>query len=501
MRIVYPLICLSVVLMFICPDSFAQTPTQTQNLNDVLALIKSVEERIQALDEQQKQDVPSRIAQLEQDIAQIRNTTQTDSEVMKGFATEIRSLMSELRNNIDNSSKPGPSAQAPQTKDVPEKKASTEDFKVFWKNGICMNTTDKAFQIKFGARIMNDWTFMSGQKKVEETVGTFQDGTEFRRAWIQCSGIIYNNLEFNALYGLNGGKVDILDVYAGLRDIPAVGNVRIGHFKEPIGMEQLTSSNDITFIERSFSQSLNPFRDTGIMLFNTVIQKRATWALGAFRETDSYGNGTGKGKYNYTARLTGLPVFAENGKILLHVGASYSYRNPLNDQVVYKSRPETHIGPQFVDTGNLKADNVGLINGELGGVYGRGSVQGEYIRSGVEMKTGADADFSSFYIMGSFFLTHNSRAYKQANGAFGGAVMTENNYYGNGGYGAWELAVRYSKIDLTDGEINGGEANDITFGVNWYLNSNARVMLNYIRSDLEDIGKANAFIMRFQINI
>ncbi|MCE5249875.1 hypothetical protein LLG96_06605 [bacterium] len=474
---------------------------QTQNLDDVMTLIKSVEEKIQALDEQQKQSVPSKIAQLEQQIEQIRNTTRTDTESINGIATEIRTLMAELRNNMNQPQKPDNPPQPVPAPNKQDKSISDKDFRVFWNNGVCMNTADKAFQFRIGARIMNDWTFMSGQDKVTEKLGPLDDGTEFRRAWIQFSGLAYGNTEFNALLGLNSGKPEILDVYVGLKNIPGAGNIRIGHFKEPIGLEQLMSSNDLSFVERSFAHALNPFRNTGVMLSNSVIKGRATWAAGAFRESDTSGNGSGDGKYNYTVRLSGLPLFTEKGVKLIHIGASYSYRNPLKHQIQYKSRNETHLGPYFVNTGTLNTDSINLINAEAAGIYSRAYFQGEYISSEADMTTGDNAGFSSYYIMGSIFLTPHHRAYKQSSGTFGGAVMDEKSFFGNGGCGAWEATVRYSNIDLTDGAVNGGEATDITIGLNWYLNQNTRVMVNYIYSDLDDTGKARALLMRFQFNM
>ncbi|WP_373501249.1 porin [Desulfococcus sp.] len=75
----------------------------------------------------------------------------------------------------------------------------------------------------------------------------------------------------------------------------------------------------------------------------------------------------------------------------------------------------------------------------------------------------------------------------------------------DGGLGAWELGARWSWLDLTDNEISGGEENNFTLAVNWYLNPNYRFMFNYIyadatdRKDAED-GKANIFQTRFQVD-
>ena len=103
------------------------------------------------------------------------------------------------------------------------------------------------------------------------------------------------------------------------------------------------------------------------------------------------------------------------------------------------------------------------------------------------------------YIQGSYFLTGEKRNYKTSSGAFDRVKPKENFRFG-GGPGAWEAAVRYSSIDLDDSGVSGGELKDITVGLNWYLNPNTRIMWDYIRADLDDVGDANLFLMRFQVD-
>ncbi|MEO5355622.1 MAG: porin, partial [Magnetococcus sp. XQGC-1] len=49
--------------------------------------------------------------------------------------------------------------------------------------------------------------------------------------------------------------------------------------------------------------------------------------------------------------------------------------------------------------------------------------------------------------------------------------------------GAFELALRYSTLDLNDEQasIKGGEADNITVALNWYVNNNIILRANYIR--------------------
>lgn len=42
------------------------------------------------------------------------------------------------------------------------------------------------------------------------------------------------------------------------------------------------------------------------------------------------------------------------------------------------------------------------------------------------------------------------------------------------------MAIRYSSLDLNDGAIEGGEADSMTLGLNWYPISMLRFSANYV---------------------
>ena len=78
------------------------------------------------------------------------------------------------------------------------------------------------------------------------------------------------------------------------------------------------------------------------------------------------------------------------------------------------------------------------------------------------------------------------------------------NFDMKGGWGAIELTARYSELDLSDDVIKGGRLQYATLGVNWYLNPNTRIMLNYVLANADiggaDDGNADLFGMRFQVD-
>jgi phosphate-selective porin OprO/OprP len=121
-----------------------------------------------------------------------------------------------------------------------------------------------------------------------------------------------------------------------------------------------------------------------------------------------------------------------------------------------------------------KADRVDRSGLEALWITGPWSVQGELLRADVS-RFGGNPDFqaSGGYVFGSWVLTGESRPYS------GGNV---GNIKPKGKWGAWELLLRYSELDLNDGPVRGGKEHDWTLGANWYLTQHFKFQANYIQA-------------------
>ncbi|MBN2316113.1 MAG: hypothetical protein JXM79_19455 [Sedimentisphaerales bacterium] len=381
--------------------------------------------------------------------------------------------------------------------DIP--KTAPTDFRAFWKGGLNFATQDGSFKLRLGGRIHNDWLWISEDSNLKTDVGEQEDGTEFRRARLYLSGLIYDNVEFKAEYDFAGGDADFKDVYIALLDFP-LGKIRAGHFKEPFSLEELTSSNRITFLERALPNALAPGRNAGVMLYGTALaasDPRMTWAVGVFRDTPDDGDGRDDGGYNFTGRLTWLPWYKEGGTSIVHLGTGYSYRNPNDHTASFDSRPEAHLADNFLDTGAFTSDDVELVGFEAACLSGPLSIQGEYILADADVAS--SANFHGYYAQVSYILTGEHRRYKASEGTFAGVKPKENFRYG-AGPGAWEVAFRYSGLDLDDNIISGSKLHDTTAGLNWYLNPNMRIMWNYVHADKEYVGDADMLMLRLQVD-
>jgi phosphate-selective porin OprO/OprP len=209
-------------------------------------------------------------------------------------------------------------------------------------------------------------------------------------------------------------------------------------------------------------------------------QKHWTLAGGVFGDSLTATNGTSHDQdegWGLGARATFAPINEKTN--VVHLGLGVNYRDTGGfDTTSFKSQAETHIGGiNIVDTGTISDvtdfTKVGL---EAATVMGPFSVQAEYITTSVSRNNASDLDFDAWYAQAGYFFTGESRNYKK--GAFGS--ITPKASVGQGGIGAWELGVRYSSIDLTDGAVDGGEADSVTLGLNWYATPTLRFSANYI---------------------
>jgi len=293
----------------------------------------------------------------------------------------------------------------------------------------------------------------------------------------------------------------------------------MGHMKDPFSLERESSINHRTFMENSLpTQALSAGRNMGLTLFNSAMDDRLSWKVGGFLNTGSFsdvGNPEDRisdaNGYNITARVTGRPWSAEDGRRLLHLGLSYSYRsrdadiNDLDKQIRFSTQPETRLTDErLVDTDRFFSNGINVINPEFAMVSGPSSLQGEFIHAFVD--TDKNIQFFGFYLYGSYFITGEHRRYNALRSIFTGMEPKQDFKPFQGQWGAWELAARLSYLDLNDGPIRGGEELNFTAGLNWYLRSNARVMINYIRANLQDRedppvdeGSADIIQMRFHI--
>ena len=362
--------------------------------------------------------------------------------------------------------------------------SADNDIKVTWKDSLRLETADGKNKLRIGGRIHWDNAFSSDDDYMT-------DGDTFRRARLYVSGQIQERYDFKMQYDFAGGDADFKDVYFGIKGLPALGNLRVGQFKEPFSLEEHASSNDIPVIERANLNSLVPSRSAGLMIYNNYADQRITGAVGIFRGADdSYGNYKGDG-YAATARLTGLPYKNDDGSQLLHLGVGYSHRD--DDTASYKFSSDHSMAPSTKHKIS-DVDDTSLIGLEAALMLGSFTLQSEWAEADIDAVAGGNLD--GYYFQASYILTGETRSYDSLSGAFKG-VSPGSKFLDNGGLGAWEATLRWSNLDYTE-LADGDEVDSFTVGLNWYLNKNVRALFNFTDVDLDNGEDGSVVGTRFQ---
>lgn len=335
-------------------------------------------------------------------------------------------------------------------------------------------------------------------------------GGNFRRARIGIDGTVFHDWNFALWYEMGGSGVEAAQLnqayieYAGWKpwETAAPLRFRIGAWATPVNLEDATSNTEGLFLERPAIAELERSISggdgrTGVGVFANG--DRWYWSsvlTGAVVGNSSeFDEQTG-----YLLRAAFLPLRGTTYGV--HVGANVTGVLDVADtdatvldqqRVRLRERPELRVdGARFVDTGNINADGVTTYGVELGGFWKNLYASGEYIAIDVDRHgLGSDPSFSGWYVQGAWTLTGEARRWNSANGGFQGVRPANAFDPRNGHWGAWEIAARYSDLDLNYHEgvqgagpivndsVRGGDQRITTLGLNWYPNNTVRFLLDY----------------------
>jgi len=338
----------------------------------------------------------------------------------------------------------------------------------------------------------------------------YRDGIELRRARIYAKGDwkLLLPVNYKIQIGYDNPDFVLYDLYFWWQDVPLVNTLKFGYFKLPMTLAGYESSRNTLMMERgSPVGAFYPSQRTGLQIGGPQFRNRATWALGAFsigQELET-GNATSS-DLQVVGRLTGVPWFSdEEGQAqkLLHLGISGNYSFSADSTVRYRSRPESHLAPFVVDTGELNAQNSAIFGGEVAWGQGTFSVQAEYLHAYALSVEGArEADFNGAYVSASWFLTGETRPYNRDTGTFRAVRPLHNFSFKTAGIGALELVGHASFLDLTDDGIEGGEMAIIGAGLNWYWSPLVKWQFNGLFSRVDGgPTPGDAFILQARVQL
>jgi phosphate-selective porin OprO/OprP len=407
-----------------------------------------------------------------------------------------------------------------------------------WDNGLLLQTANKDFRFHVGGAFEfdNAWYHIDNNLLFGNTSNTSpHDGSDMRRLRLRADGAVYEWIEFvvevdmvtvqefgtSANTKVDLGSVGLSDVYLTFKEVPLLGNVRVGHLLDPIGLDRLTNPYFYPYMEKSpgYDAFYTPFEwSNGVMVFDAYLDQRVTTAASVSRggalTVPPFGFEAGPGLYAFTARATALPVYEDGGRTLLHVGAGYSHRGLDQQSVILGTRPLVRGGggrsevPNVLQTDNFfTTEGENLLDLELAMVRGPLSVSAEYQLSWFPNSFGAfdgvhytdprgALTYHGAYVEAGYFLTPGDyRRYNKERGLWDRPVPQENalpNRDRDGhlcwGGGAVQLLLRYSYLDLDSGRprlssgpgARAGLEHTLTAGLAWYLNPETSVLVNYL---------------------
>jgi phosphate-selective porin OprO/OprP len=382
-----------------------------------------------------------------------------------------------------------------------------------WKDGAYLETSDKAFKMKWRGRTQFDYTgFTDSDAYFRGLTGNQgQQAVDFRRLRLGTEGTFWEQfdfaveLDFINSFNTNGSTNDFgpnnnlknaydrqffgvpapTDVWVGVHEVPLINNARIGNVKPCNGLEHANSSRFLDFMERSLNQDaftgrFNNGFQPGILLWNYNEAQTVTWHTSVTKNSyNVFAYDSGSSGWDYANRVTWTPIYdeASHGRYLVHLGFSATERTCTDGQDRLRARGSLRNGisqswSSVADTTIFFSTNETLLIPEIAAVYGPWHFQAEYFgqwNSNVRTQqpsavTGPNpgpnlgtAYFQGYYAQVSYFLTGEHREYERKTASFGRVVPYENfQFIRNrcGGPvllgGAWQVLYRYELLDLND---------------------------------------------------
>jgi len=290
---------------------------------------------------------------------------------------------------------------------------------------------------------------------------------------------------FKVELGIVNREFYLHEAFVRFKEVPWVKNVTVGYLVTPFSLDNISSFGNTTFMEpAAVVQAFAPANRMALQIDGNWREQRMGYQLGLFalgQSTSLNFGDASDGLARAMGRLTGLPILNEDPEEyrLLHLGAAVSHVFSDTSKIQYRSRPESHLAPFLVDTGEIEGRNALQLGGEVAYLRGPLTLQGELIASGVDVQETGDQLFWGAYGYVGWFITGEHRAYNKSLGAFSGFAPTNPVSIRDRTWGALELGLRYSYLDLTDGPIDGGRMSILLPGVNWYLSRHLRLQFNY----------------------
>lgn len=407
----------------------------------------------------------------------LAQSNEAEIEALRAEVAALKAQLADLSAKVEKVAA-APVAPAAVAAPAPEKKIDTKPApEISFKGAPEIKTTD-GWSFKPRGRLLYDVASVSAPSAINDRGLGFSN--EVRRARLGLEGTMPGGFGYKFELDFANGDAELTDGFLTYKDKGLT--VTVGQHNSFQSLEELTSSNDTSFMERAaFTDAFGFERRIGLSLQygkGPLLLQGGVFSDNVDDLASDENNSIG---------VDGRAVFAPKlGKGQLHLGGSYHWRS-LGDAITsarYRQRPLVHsTDTRFVDTGSLAlADSETSYGLEAAYINGRfhTAAEQQWIKLGRDGLP--DASFNGGAVEAGIYLTNDSRSYRD--GIFRGIKVR--NPVGKGGLGALQFNVRYDWLDLNDGTIRGGKQNGYMASLIWNPIDYVRFMLNYARLDYSD---------------
>ncbi|USD37398.1 OprO/OprP family phosphate-selective porin [Ferrimonas sp. SCSIO 43195] len=349
--------------------------------------------------------------------------------------------------------------------------------------------------LNFKARIQADYVdvdeMYEGKKLNYEPA---HKDTNIRRLRLGIEGQFARLWEYEIELDFADSEVDLKDAkvtWEGWDD----QKLTLGFQKYAFGLQGTQSSAHQIMMERASTDTFSPDRALGAQWryagnnwamalgygidFSKLEEEKWDSDEQDFEEEVSYPETT-----IINARVTGTPIRSNDN--LLHLGASYLMMD-INDDIGelrYRARPASKPASRMIDTGNFDAKGAQHYGAEVLYQHRNLLLQGEYIAAKADAIDKPDVEVDAYYLTASYILTGEKWRYSRKKGVM--KSPRPDKPVSAGGWGAWEVAVRYDQANFSDNSLKyGGDMTNYVVGLNWYLEDNLKAQLNYVYAEGE----------------
>jgi len=346
--------------------------------------------------------------------------------------------------------------------------------------------------VHFDSRVIDNNLSESNDKDSASGASNY----EVRRARIGLNGSIAKDLDYEILTNLVGSSSNLIHRAYINYGFNKNAQVRVGRFKQPFSLEEMTSANAIDFQERSYGNQLVASQRLGAMVFGEPT-KGFTYAISSYQDGfNELSNTTNVGSLSIGRATVNFAELRDLSNSVIHIGVGI-------DKGRYETTPTTSTDTGTTASSYTRATIVSLRSEDRGlsNAY-RAQIAGDFVTAGYGVQANNNASvtkdlkgleialakgafkfqaetFDSSYSASSrnydsvnavdygttnyditaktnyfefiYNLTGESWANSYKSGAFTSIKPKANFSSGTGGgLGAWQLGIRVSNYEVTE---------------------------------------------------